>query len=256
MRGHARAWLFGGGLPFEVDCAAADRAVRHDGRGRVVPRDPSGRLRAPEVRPRVCEDDDLVQCVEGRWTSGALLRLRRCVRRRGGRARLPPRRRSATARACGPCGCADPLGDEVCDGLDNDDDGHVDEGVDCGVIDLVVGVVEDADGPAIDVRGARRGARGTQSTHGDRSRVRAPASGSRRPFAWTTAAGWTLTEAELRDVGARDPGGLSGCATTSSSRCCTWGRSTTGTCRRPASPLSRTVPAAGCGASGGASPWG
>ncbi|MBL4685198.1 MAG: hypothetical protein JKY37_11455 [Nannocystaceae bacterium] len=94
-----------------------------------------------------CELDVLVVCREGRLRQIDCGTLdARCVAT-GGVARCVSRvSPSMTDDGCGPCGCDEALtGEEVCDGRDNDGDGHIDEDG-CDPIDIVAFVVTDKRG--------------------------------------------------------------------------------------------------------------
>lgn len=99
--------------------------------------------------PSRCDGDVLVSCVDGleqRLTCADV--GAQCLPLRGGRADACVRPGAAPQRpGCGACGCEpDPQTEEVCNGRDDDGDGFVDEGVECGVVDLVAVVVADAAG--------------------------------------------------------------------------------------------------------------
>lgn len=111
-------------------------------------RDGGGTPCALGTSPR-CDGDTLVSCVDGLQqrlecasVGGA------CQTLVGGREDACVRPGAAPQRpGCSACGCeADPEATELCNGRDDDGDGFIDEGVDCGVVDLVAVVVADAAG--------------------------------------------------------------------------------------------------------------
>ncbi|MBV1860258.1 MAG: hypothetical protein KUG77_17725, partial [Nannocystaceae bacterium] len=100
------------------------------------------------VPPR-CDGGTLVSCSDGLQqrldcaSVGAS-----CLPMRGGwadacvRPRAPP-----TRLGCSACGCQpDNEADELCNGRDDDGDGFIDEGAQCGPVDLVAVIVADAAG--------------------------------------------------------------------------------------------------------------
>lgn len=99
--------------------------------------------------PPRCDGGTLVSCVDGLEqrldcdSVGAT-----CLPMRGGRVDACVRPGAAPQReGCSACGCEpDPQAEELCNGRDDDGDGFVDEGVSCGVVDLVAVVVADAAG--------------------------------------------------------------------------------------------------------------
>ncbi len=100
------------------------------------------------VPPR-CDGETLVSCVNGLEqrlecpSVGAT-----CLPLRGGRSDACVRSGGAVLReGCSACGCEpDAQADELCNGLDDDGDGFIDEGTECGVVDLVAVVVADSSG--------------------------------------------------------------------------------------------------------------
>ena len=96
-----------------------------------------------------CDGDTLVSCVNGLQQRLSCTSVgASCQTLRGGLADACVRPGSATRPdGCSACGCEpDPEAVELCNGQDDDGDGFVDEGVDCGVVDLVAVVVADAAG--------------------------------------------------------------------------------------------------------------
>jgi hypothetical protein len=137
------------GWPSAVDCAAmGQRCVSTEEGPACRPISPDAC--EPTSEPPRCDGDELVTCVEGerhRLDCGA----------RGAICGRPPG--SAAPAAClqlrppvpqeacdDPCGCPDPAGDEVCNGVDDDRDGFVDESEPCLPVDLVIFVIVDEDG--------------------------------------------------------------------------------------------------------------
>lgn len=98
--------------------------------------------------PSRCDGGTLVSCVDGleqRLECAAVGAT--CLPLRGGRADACVRPGAATREGCDACGCEpDAEADEACNGRDDDGDGFVDEGAECGVVDLVAIVIADAAG--------------------------------------------------------------------------------------------------------------
>ncbi len=133
-----------GGQPFRIDCAAVDKRCVMTSEGAVC-RAVSERDCGDE--PPQCDEDTLRYCGEGLWqqldcrSQGARCDSAsgRCVAEGGPAA--------SSEGECGPCGCAaGPVGEEVCDGRDNDGDGDVDEDVVCEPIPLLFFVAGDRPG--------------------------------------------------------------------------------------------------------------
>lgn len=134
------------GRPMAVNCGEDNRrcVMTEDG---PVCRDRSDEDCDWPAGATKCEEQVLVACREGRLQRidctmmdarcAAIGSLARCVRE----LRITPARE-----ACGPCGCEEELDDEeVCDGRDNDGDGHIDEDG-CAPVDVVAFVITDARG--------------------------------------------------------------------------------------------------------------
>ncbi|MCA9656089.1 MAG: hypothetical protein KC501_39660, partial [Myxococcales bacterium] len=137
-----------GGYPFAIDCAALGRRCVTTDEGPVCR--PAEEVCDPLLEPARCEDDTLVTCTNGQ-------RMRTDCRAHAAICGRPPGRsaptcvqRSPPVRLDGcddPCGCPEhERGDEICNGIDDDEDGFIDEGVECPPLDLVVFVIVDADG--------------------------------------------------------------------------------------------------------------
>ena len=101
--------------------------------------------------PARCEGDVLTRCDDGQIARVDCTALRaRCVQ-------LPPDATPSCVevrspepvmgQSCGPCGCAKPrIGDETCDGPDEDGDGLLDDEVACGPVPVIAFVITDASG--------------------------------------------------------------------------------------------------------------
>ncbi|MCA9636511.1 MAG: hypothetical protein KC420_10840, partial [Myxococcales bacterium] len=128
-----------GGVPFRIECGAAGK--------RCVMTSEGGLCRAPSAddcdgeAPR-CEEDRLRYCHDGRWQTLECRGLgARCDDAAGRCVLVEP---AAVGDECGACGCpAGPVGDEVCDGRDNDGDGEVDEGVACDPVPVIFFILGD-----------------------------------------------------------------------------------------------------------------
>ena len=104
-----------------------------------------------------CEGDVLVRCVEGVRERVDCEALRaRCLPHRGAEpacvAIQPPP--PSLDLACGPCGCPEQRAarESKCDGRDEDGDGLLDEGLDCGPIAVIAFLVSGAQGETSYVR--------------------------------------------------------------------------------------------------------
>jgi hypothetical protein len=135
--------------PSRVDCAVLGQRCVDTDEG------PACRPAAAEAcdsatEPPRCDGVELVTCTDGErhrldcGTRGAI-----CGRPPGGAApaaclRLRP---PVPQPDCDdPCGCPDPAADEVCNGVDDDRDGFVDESGSCPPVDLVLFVIVNEDG--------------------------------------------------------------------------------------------------------------
>ena len=134
------------GRPFAIDCADKGK--------RCVDTESGPSCRTPSADDCAgpshgqCDGNEVVACIEGRWRrydcamTGAVCTVppgasgARCV------SFTPP----IGEEACGACGCPpDPM-PEQCDGLDNDGNGLVDDGVVCDPVDIVAFVIVDGKG--------------------------------------------------------------------------------------------------------------
>jgi len=143
------------GRPVRIDCRAKDMRCGIGNEGAeckpLIPKELrcSGRAR--------CDGDTLVRCIDGRVERTSCSALRsKCQVLSGAEApscvaELPA---LANERGCGPCGCpADSSAREnKCDGRDEDGDGLIDEGLDCGAIPILAYVVTDARGESSHAR--------------------------------------------------------------------------------------------------------
>lgn len=135
-----------GGYPFAVDCGALGRRCVQTEEGPVCR--PAEDACDPTLEPPRCDGDTLLVCHDGQ-------RMRTDCRAHGGVCGRPAGR---SAVACvqhsipgcdDACGCASTeRGEEICNGLDDDDDGFIDEALECPPVDIVVFVVVDEDGHA------------------------------------------------------------------------------------------------------------
>jgi hypothetical protein len=134
--------------PSRVDCAAMGLrcADTHEG-----PACRPAAVEACEVasEPPRCDGAELVTCVEGeRQRLDCSARGATCGRPPGGvtpAACLQLRPPAPQAGCEDPCGCPE-RGEEVCNGLDDDQDGFVDESGACPPVELVLFVIVDEDG--------------------------------------------------------------------------------------------------------------
>ncbi|MEM6993550.1 MAG: M43 family zinc metalloprotease [Myxococcota bacterium] len=94
-----------------------------------------------------CEADVMVSCRGGRLQKLDCSTLNASCVGKDGVARCVAEVSAARAdEGCGPCGCDEELtGEEICDGRDNDGDGHIDEDG-CDPVDIVAFVVTDKRG--------------------------------------------------------------------------------------------------------------
>jgi hypothetical protein len=100
--------------------------------------------------PTHCAGNVLVRCDDGQATRVDCAALRaQCLRLPGldKPTCVEVRAVELSANSCGPCGCVGKnSGETECDGRDEDSDGLVDEGVDCGPVPVVAFVVTDSAG--------------------------------------------------------------------------------------------------------------
>lgn len=134
-----------GGQVAAVDCGARDLVCAQGAEGAECrPRDEE-RCAPSRTRPR-CVGQTLVRCVDARVERTACLELGGRCMETGGEARCAAPVSAAPsldAADCGPCGCIPEPADETCNGLDDDADGYVDEGVECGPVDVVAFIATD-----------------------------------------------------------------------------------------------------------------
>lgn len=135
--------------PVRVDCTAQGLRCVDTDEGPAC-RPAEAEACDPAAEPPRCDGTVLVTCTEGVrqrldcGTRGAI-----CGRPPGG---LPPAaclqlRPPVPQPACeDPCGCPPEPSEEVCNGLDDDADGFVDESGSCPPLDLVLFVIVDEDG--------------------------------------------------------------------------------------------------------------
>jgi len=135
--------------PSRVDCAALGQRCVDTSEGPAC-RPAATEACDPTTEPPRCDGTELVTCVEGE-------RQRLDCGTRGAICGRPPSsllpaaclqlRPPVPQPACDdPCGCPVDAGDEVCNGLDDDRDGFVDESGQCAPVDLVLFVIVDEDG--------------------------------------------------------------------------------------------------------------
>lgn len=138
-----------GGRPFSVDCGARGQRCVTTEEGPVC-KPPSEHACVPAFEPPRCDGNELVACVEGeRQRLDCRSRGAICGRspHGGAAACLQPRPPVMPDGCDDPCGCPDDTRrDEICNGLDDDADGFVDESGQCPPLDLVVFVIVDEDG--------------------------------------------------------------------------------------------------------------
>lgn len=126
------------GALVRVDCRATGKDCAMTGEGPVC-RAPSAD--ACRSDPPRCEGEVLRQCRDGEFVRFDCMALAgRCIE---GTRTSPAHCAYArgTADACGGCGCPPPPTPEVCDGRDNDGNGSIDDGVECGAVPVVAFVV-------------------------------------------------------------------------------------------------------------------
>lgn len=144
-----RVRLCHAGRALTVDCAQQGlRCAYGDEGAECLPKVPKNERCTGEP---YCVGDVLVQCVAGR-----ALKVD-CAAQRASCAELPDAAfagcvtrvpdPTSLARGCGPCGCqSSDEGEAACDGRDEDGDGFVDEGLDCGPVPVVAFIVTDGAG--------------------------------------------------------------------------------------------------------------
>ncbi len=135
------------GKPWSVDCAAKGMRCATGVEGAACAPIVPEALRCKEGAAH-CDGNTLWRCVEGQIRKlDCGKALSQCVSI-GDAGALCMRPRVAVVSACGPCGCASSgIGEEqVCDGRDDDGDGLIDDGLDCGPISLVAFRVTSAAG--------------------------------------------------------------------------------------------------------------
>ncbi len=135
--------------PSRVDCAANGQRCVDTDEGPAC-RPATEEACDPTAEPPRCEGTELVTCMDGErhrldcGTRGAI-----CGRPPSGAlpAACLQLRPPVPQPACDdPCGCPEAAGDEVCNGLDDDRDGFVDESGSCPPVELVLFVIVDEDG--------------------------------------------------------------------------------------------------------------
>lgn len=137
-----------GGKPLKIDCRTKGLRCAMGDEGAECQPDVPRALRC-SGRPR-CEGDTLLSCDSGRLVRTDCTRLRaKCATVDGATApscvALPAL--DPDALPCGPCGCPpEALGPERCDNRDDDADGFVDEGLDCGPVPVIAFLFTDAAG--------------------------------------------------------------------------------------------------------------
>ncbi|MFT3925052.1 MAG: hypothetical protein QM778_21130 [Myxococcales bacterium] len=129
-----------------VDCAAKGMscAIGEEG-AQCVPFIPAEMRCKGAAR---CEKDTLVTCREGRVERVECGDLRaQCLSLPGAREPSCLRVEPPPLAGCGPCGCAETgAGEGECDGRDEDSDGKLDEGLDCGPVPIVAFVATNEKG--------------------------------------------------------------------------------------------------------------
>ena len=134
------------GRPMSVDCSADGRRCVMTEEGPLC-RDVTADDCAWPPGATRCELDTLVTCHEGRLRKMNCAGLNASCVSTGPISRCVGRVPASYAEdGCGPCGCVEGIaGEEVCDGRDNDGDGHIDEDG-CDPVDIVAFVITDARG--------------------------------------------------------------------------------------------------------------
>ncbi|MDB4974779.1 MAG: cell surface protein [Myxococcaceae bacterium] len=134
------------GRPLQIDCAAKGQRCAYGDEGAECQPQVPQELRCDSgAEPTRCERDTLVRCIGGRLVKTPCDSLRaRCLQLSGSSAPacilvLPT---VVQTMGCGPCGClVNHPGPETCDGRDQDGDGLVDQGLDCGPVPVMAFIV-------------------------------------------------------------------------------------------------------------------
>jgi hypothetical protein len=143
-----RVRLCQAGRAITLDCRSKGlRCVYGDEGAECAPEVPS-ELRCSGARLR-CDGDVLVGCEQQRTTRTDCRALgAKCLQLAGAPRCVALQPINLGRPDCGPCGCVPEPGsaERVCDGRDDDGDGLVDEGLDCGPVPVIAFIVTDATG--------------------------------------------------------------------------------------------------------------